>query len=163
MATDADLRARFWDGLRDDKTVMLGLSGDWPEPPRPMTALTEDDQDHGPIWFFTSTDTQLAAMLAEASSAILTFTAKGHDLFATVQGRLTVDHDPAVIDRLWSPFIAAWYEGGRDDPRLLLLRFDPIEAEIWKSSTGFVAGLKMLLGQDPREDAEQNITRGPID
>lgn len=162
MASDADLRARFWDGLRDDRTVMLALSGDWPEPPCPMTALTEGDTDHGPIWFFTSTDTQLAAMLAEASSAILTFTAKGHDLFATVQGRLTADHDPAVIDRLWSPFIAAWYEQGRDDPHLLLLRFDPIEAEIWNSATGFVAGLKMLLGQDPRDAAEQNLTRGPI-
>lgn len=162
MPTDADLRAKFWKGLRDDRTVMLGLDGDWPEPPRPMTALTDGEADHGPIWFFTAKDTQLAEMLTETSPSVLTYTAKGHDLFATVRGNLTPDNDRATIDRLWSPFIAAWYEGGKDDPNLLLLRFDPMEAEIWQSGSSLIAGLKMLLGADPKQDYQDNVTKGPM-
>ena len=53
---------------------------------------------------------------------IATFTSKGHDLFATVHGRLSLDNDRAVIDRLWNCYVAAWYERGKDDPKLALLR-----------------------------------------
>lgn len=162
MPTDAELRARFWTGLRDDRTVMLGLAGDWPEPARPMTALLEGDQAQGPVWFFTARDTQLAEGLAATTPAFFTFASKGHDLFATVQGNLAPDDDRAMIDRLWSPFVAAWYEGGKADPKLLLMRFDPVEAEIWQSGSSLVAGLKMLLGVGVRNVHQDNVTKGPL-
>ena len=162
MPTDAELRAQFWTALRSDMTVMLGLAGDWPEPPRPMTALTEDKADHGPIWFFTAKDTQLAEMLTATTQSFFTFASKGHDIFATVRGSLTPDNDRAMIDRLWSPFVAAWYEGGKDDPKLLLMRFDPVEAEIWQSGSSLMAGLKMLLGADVKRDYQDKVTKGPL-
>jgi general stress protein 26 len=49
--------------------------------------------------------------------AIATFASKGHDLFATLHGSVSLDNDRAVIDRLWNRFVAAWYEGGKDDPK----------------------------------------------
>ena len=52
-----------------------------------------------------------------------------------IHGRLVVDNDPAIIDRLWNPMIAAWYEGGKPDPNLALLRFDAEKAEIWLKET----------------------------
>jgi general stress protein 26 len=91
--------------------------------------------------------------------AIATFASKGHDLFATVHGNLTVDNDRAVIDRLWNPFVAAWYEGGKDDPQLALLRFDPDSAEIWLDGSSLLAGLKMLLGSDPKKDYADNVAK----
>ena len=36
--------------------------------------------------------------------------------------------DRAAIDRLWNRFVAAWFEKGKDDPKLALLRFDPERA-----------------------------------
>lgn len=162
MPTDAELRAQFWKALRGDQTVMLGLAGDWPEPARPMTAILEGREDHGPIWFFTAKDTQLAEGLEATSPAFFTFASKGHDVFATVQGNLTPDNDREMIDRLWSPFVAAWYEGGKEDPKLLLMRFDPVEAEIWQSGSSLVAGLKMLLGADVQKDYQDNVTKGPL-
>ena len=73
-------------------------------------------------------------------------------MFATVSGKIVVDNDPAVIDRLWNPFIAAWFEGGKDDPNLTLLRFDAEHAEIWLDETSLFAGIKMLLGADPKKE-----------
>ena len=55
---------------------------------------------------------------------------KGHDLFATMHGKLTIDNDRAMIDRLWNRFAAAWFEAGKDDPSWLL-RFEPERAQIW--------------------------------
>ena len=59
------------------------------------------------------------------------FVSKKHDIFATLHGRLILDTDRATLDRLWNPFVAAWFEKGKEDPKLALLRFDPAKAEIW--------------------------------
>lgn len=90
--------------------------------------------------------------------ATLVYAAKGNDLFATVQGKLQVDNDRALIDRLWNRFVAAWLEGGKDDPKLCLLRFEPGQAEIWKDASSVVAGMKLFLGLgDPKEDYEDDV------
>jgi len=78
-----------------------------------------------PIWFFTAKDNDLVQQFGGNDRAIATFASRGHDLFAAVHGRLSVDTDRAVVDRLWNRFVAAWYEGGKDDPKLALLRLDP--------------------------------------
>ena len=92
-----------------------------------MTAQVENNR--GPIWFFTTRDNGLVQKLGEANRAIATFTSKGHDLFATLHGRLNLDNDRVVIDRLWNRYVAAWYERGKDDPKLALLRLDAERAE----------------------------------
>jgi general stress protein 26 len=150
MPTPAELEAVFWKHLRSDMTMMLGLDGIEDGHTRPMTAQVEGD--HGPIWFFCSRDTGIVQALGEQGGrAIATFASKGHDLFATVHGALSIDRDRAVIDRLWNRFVAAWFEGGKDDPNLVLLRLDAERAEIWLDEHSLVAGVKMLLGIDPKD------------
>jgi general stress protein 26 len=114
MPTPQELEAKFWKALKADMTMMLGLDGIEDGHARPMTAQVE--QDRGPIWFFTSKDNALVQKLGRGNRSIATFASKGHDLFATLHGRLTLDNDRAVIDRLWNRYVAAWYEGGKDDP-----------------------------------------------
>jgi general stress protein 26 len=157
MPTPAELEAKLWKALKSDMTLMIGLDGSTAQP-RPMTAQFDGDRG-GPIWFFTATDTELATSLTAGSKATATFASKGHDLFATLQGKLSLDNDRAVIDRLWNRFVAAWYEGGKDDPKLTLLRFDAEHAEIWLDGSSFVAGIKMLVGLDPKEDYKDNVAK----
>ena len=157
MPTPPELEAKFWKALKSDMTMMIGLDGS-NIIPRPMTAQLEGDEN-GPIWFFTAKDTELALGLPGGDRATATFASKGHDLFATVQGRLQIDNDRAVIDRLWNRFVAAWFEGGKDDPKLALLRFDPEQAEIWLDASSVVSGIKMLLGYDPKEEYKDNVAK----
>ena len=161
MATAETLQAKFWKALHSDRTMMLGLDGVEDGHARPMTAQAEGDQ--GPIWFFASTDNDLVTNLAKGHRAIATFVDKGHDLFATVHGDLSIDHDRPTIDRLWNPFVAAWYEGGKDDPKLALLRLDPDKAEIWLNESSLFAGLKMLLGRDPKADYADKVATVTLD
>ncbi len=155
MPTPQDLEKKFWAALKSDRTVMLGLVGIDDGHARPMTAQFEDDR--GPIWFFTSKDAAIASDLSKGSRAIAAFSSKGHDLFATMHGSLMVDNNRAVIDRLWSPYVAAWYTGGKDDPALTLLRLDAETAEIWLDGSSLVAGIRMLLGGDPKESYKDNV------
>lgn len=159
MPDDKEIEHKFWKALRSDMTVMLGLHGTAKVNPRPMTAQMEGDEDHGPIWFFTSKDAELTRAISGASPGYFTFTDKGHDVWAAVTGTLSRSDDRAVIDRLWNPFVAAWYQDGKDDPDLALLRFDPHNAEIWLDGSTLFAGLKVLLGADPKKDYQGNVAK----
>jgi general stress protein 26 len=157
MPTPQELEQKFWKALKSDMTMMLGLDGVEDGHARPMTAQLEHD-DRGPIWFFTAKDNTIVKKLAAQSGrAIATFTSKGHDLFATIHGTVRLDTDRAVIDRLWNRYVAAWYEGGKDDPKLALLRLDPERAEIWADASSILAGVKLLLGVDPKKSYKDKV------
>ena len=149
---DERLEAKFWDALEDSPFVMLGLKGSGYT--RPMTAQVDEDRQ---IYFFASRDEELVKGLAQSARALATYASKGHDLFATVEGQLTVDNDRDKIDRLWSPMVSAWYEDGKDDPKLVLLRFDAGSADIWEASAGSAvkAAFLKVIGRRPQEQLEQ--------
>ncbi len=161
MPTDQEIEDKFWRALRSDRTVMLGTDGGIM--PRPMTAQVAHEENAGPIWFFTSTDSSLAAAATGMCEAYFSMISKGHDVFASVSGRLSVSNDRAMIDELWNPFVAAWYEGGKDDPKLVLMRFDAAEAEIWLDEWSLIAGLKMLMGSDPKQDYDGKMAKVTLD
>ncbi|OYX37676.1 MULTISPECIES: pyridoxamine 5'-phosphate oxidase family protein [unclassified Sphingomonas] len=160
MPSPQELERKFWNALKSDRTMMLGLDGLEDGHARPMTGQFEDDRS--PIWFFTSIDNGIVKQLGQGERAIATFTSKGHDLFATVHGALSQDNDRMVIDRLWNPFVAAWYDG-KDDPKLALLRFDAEEAEIWLDGSSLIAGIKMMLGVDPKQDYADKVATVALD
>ena len=158
MSTEQKLEEKLWKTLASDRTVMLGLDGVEEGHSRPMTALVEGNT--GPIWFFVGEPNAVVDNLAKSHRAIAAFSAKGHDLFASIHGNLSVDQDRNAIDRLWNPFIAAWFDG-KDDPKLVLLRFDPEHAEVWLNESNMLAGVKMLFGVDPKNDYKDKV--GDID
>jgi general stress protein 26 len=152
MNKEAEIERKFWKHLHSDRVVMLGLAGDEGHE-RPMSGqILHDSDERGPIWFFTAKDTALVRALGSSHAATLQFASKGHELFASVQGELLLDDNRATIDALWNSFVAAWYEGGKDDPKLQLLRFEPIHAQVWLNANSLMAGVKLLLGRDPKAD-----------
>jgi general stress protein 26 len=153
---DAEIEARFWKALRSDMTVMLGLGAEIEQ--RPMTAQVEGKEDHGPIWFFGSRRSDLVEHLGTgAKDAQFAFVSKGHDVWASVFGTLTLDMNRQKIDELWNSHVAAWYENGKDDPDVALLRFDPTTGKIWKDGSSLVAYALSLIGRDPKKDYKDNV------
>jgi len=159
MADVHELETKLWKALESDRTLMLGIDGVEDGHSRPMTANL-DGEKRGPIWFFTGKPNALIGHLAKNRRAIAAFSAKDHGLFASIHGNLSIDTDRTVIDRLWNPFIAAWFDG-KDDPKLVLLRFDPEQAEVWLNESNFLAGIKMILGIDPKQDYADKV--GEVD
>ncbi len=150
-----DIEQKFWKAIESDMTMMLGLVGVEDSHMRPMTAQV--DGHKGPIWFFGSKESDLVKSLKGNRKAIATFGSKGNDVFATIHGILRIDNDDKMIERFWNPFVAAWYEGGKQDPKLVLLRFDTTTAQVWLDGSSMLAGIKMLLGMDPKEDYKDNV------
>ncbi len=157
MPDPAELEAKFRKALKSDMTVMLGLVGGDDGHAQPMTAQLDEEGEGGPIWFFSAADVELVRAVGGGAPAMLHFASKGHDLFASVEGRLAPEHDRSIIERLWNPFVAAWFEEGKDDPKLRLLRFEPGRAQIWLNENSLFAGVKMLLGADPKRDYRDKV------
>jgi general stress protein 26 len=157
MPTPDELEARFWKALKSDMTMMLGLAGVAEGHTRPMTAQL--DGDKGPIWFFTSSENDIVEKLGRKRRAIATFASKGNEIFAAVHGKISLEKDTEVLDRLWNRFVAAWFEGGKQDPKLRLLRLDPEEAEIWLDGSSLFAGLRLILGADPKKKYQENVAK----
>lgn len=156
-ANEKDLAEKFWKALRSDMTVMLGLSGVEEGHAQPMTAQLDGDKESGPIWFFTAKDTDLVRAMGQDHRAVAHFVSKDHDLFASLHGELVLDNDRATLDRLWNRFVAAWYKGGKDDPNLQLIRLDPERAQIWLNEHSLFAGVKLLLGSDPKKEYKDKM------
>ena len=150
-----DLEAKLWKELKSSPFVMLGLDGARDGHTQPMTA--QFDGDSHVFWFFATKDNSLIEALGQSHRAIATFTGKGHDLFASIHGDLAEATSPAMIDRLWNSHVAAWYEGGKTDPKIALLRLDPEKASIWKGGTSIGAAITQFLGRDPKQDYKDNM------
>ena len=158
--TEVKLREKFWDELDGSPFVMLGLQGVDDSMTRPMTAQVDrpdgqSKKDGGQIYFFASRSEDLVKGLQRSSRAVATYVSKKHDLFASIHGKLILDNDRAVIERLWNPIIASWYKDGKDDPDLALVRFNTDRADIWEATpvaTLKAAALKMLFNVDPGKE-----------
>lgn len=161
MADEQEIKQKFWKALNSDMTMFLGLAEGEDGHARPMTAQLEEsgwsgNDYHGPIWFFTSIENNLFQQVASGDRAMAHFVSKGHDVWATIHGALSTSQDRATIDRLWNRFVAAWYEG-KDDPKIALLRLDSEKAQIWIDASSAVAGIKMLIGIDPKKDLMDKV------
>ena len=156
MERNQEFEDKLWKAIKSDRTLMLGLDGVEDGHARPTAGGL--DGDTGPtLWFFTATDNALVRNLgARGGRAIAAFASKGHDLFASISGTLREDTDPAMVEKLWNPFVAAWYSG-KDDPKLCLLRLDAEDAEVWLDASSLVAGVKMLLGIDPKREYRDKV------
>lgn len=124
MGKEAEIAEKFWDALRSDRTLMLGLAGVDEGHAQPMTALLEGDRDGGPVWIFSAKNVDLVMALAEGRPAIAHFVSKGHDLFATFRGMLTVAND---------------------------------RAQIWLNENSLIAGIKLMLGRDPKKEYKDKV------
>lgn len=148
MADDHEIRERFWKELSDSPFLMVGLEGSH-QHSLPMTAQLDPDA-HSEFWFYTTRDNRLAS----GGPAMAQFASKGHHVFACINGTLVEETDSAVIDRYWSKDVAAWYPQGRQDPSLLMLRFNLGTAEVWLADVTVKGLFKMLLGGDVRRQAQ---------
>lgn len=156
-SSDTDeIREEFWESIADSPFVMIALDSGRAHA-IPMRAQLDKDANSA-IWFYTSRDNRLA----KGGPAMMQFVSKGHDLFACVSGNLTEETDAAIIDKHWSKPVEAWYEQGRQDPSLLMLRLDLGDAEIWEADPGVVGMFKMMTGMTMSGDEMGDHAKVPL-
>jgi general stress protein 26 len=142
-----EVRERMWEKMADSPFVMVERVGA-NDHAQPMTAQLDKDA-HGAFWFYTQKDNRLAP----GGPAMVQFVSKDHKIFACIRGTLIEESDRAVIDHHWSNIVESWFPHGQNDPKLLMLRFELHDAEIWEGDESYTGFFKMLLGWkiDPQD------------
>ena len=127
----SELREQLFDRLEEAQIVMLGspVPGEHMQPMAPHA-----DRENDRIWFYTSKHSDLVrAVLAGEKDVHMCLTET--DYQACLLGALTQVHEKQIIDRFWSPMVAAWFAMGKNDPDLALLCFRPKSAAIWAADS----------------------------
>ncbi len=143
----SSIRNEMWKAMADSPFLMIGLNSS-DDHSEPMTAQLDEDAN-GEFWIFTTKTNRIA----KGGAAMAQFSSKDHKLFACISGTLKVENDPKTIDKYWSKQVASWYELGKDDPSLCLMKFELKDAEIWTVDPGIKGMFKLLTHKkvDPEE------------
>jgi general stress protein 26 len=118
---------------------------------RPMS--TQEMDENGDLWFFTSDDTHKVEEIEADDRVLVAYSKPEDNTFVSVFGRAQIVRDRDKIEELWSPIYKAWFPEGLDDPKICLLKISVEEAEYWDSPNsklvqlaGFVKAL--VTGQE---------------
>lgn len=150
---DNDTRETFWKAFESSPFIMMRLE-DSNEHAEPMTAQLDRDAHHA-IWFFLARDNRIAA----GGPAMGQVATKGHDVFACISGVLAEETDQSIRDKHWNTIVEAWFPNGKNDPNILMLRFDIKDSEVWVSDMSLKGKFKMLTGMPvkPSEAGEHAV------
>ena len=149
MTDRCELIEEFWEALDASPYLMIGLPTQDAHS-EPMNVVFDKDYTNA-LFIYTSTDNRLVQGMAQSPYAMAQFASKGHDFFACLRGKLSRVTNAEIIDRFWSNSVEAWYEDGRDDPKLAMLRFDIEDVEMWESDMSATGLFKLLTGTPIKE------------
>jgi general stress protein 26 len=140
MADTHEIKETLWKKMADSPYLMVGKADGSSHSEPLMAQLDKDLVDT--LFFFTGKDNRLA----DGGKVMAQFVSKGHDYFACMAGTIRQDNDKAMIDKLWSKQVEAWFPDGKEDPNLALLRMDIDSAELWETDISLTGRVKMLFG-----------------
>ena len=127
---------------------------------RPMTS--QDMDDEGNLWFYTSTTTQLWEDIVTNPQVNLSFSEPSENVYVSISGRAERVVEREKIRALWNPAVQAWYPHGPDDPHVMLVRVVPHAAEYWDSSASnmvqmFNMAKAVLTGSTPADSEHAKL------
>lgn len=120
------LKDAFWDRISDVRAGMFRVADGRALPMSPYPR-----RDDGAIWFITAEGTDVAKAAQSGSKAEFIVADAKARIYADVNGHVQQENDPAKLDELWNAVAAAWFDDGRRDDDVRLVRFTPETAEVW--------------------------------
>ncbi len=106
---------------------------------RPM-AVQEVDS-HGNLWFLSADDSHKNNELSADNHVQVLFQGSSYSDFLSVYGKAVVTKNKKKIKELWKPIMKDWFTEGIDDPRITVIKVEPIEGYYWDTKHNMVVGL----------------------
>lgn len=123
---------------------------------RPMSVQKVDN--NGIIWFLSAHDSHKNEELEKDPHVQLLFQGSDYSDFLNLYGVATVSKDQNKIDELWEPMVKNWFTGGKDDPRITVIRVQPQDGYYWDTKHGgVVAFAKSVFGAMTGQTMDDSI------
>jgi general stress protein 26 len=126
-------KQKLWSLIQPLKTGFLVTYTDGHFEARPMHLVQSEFIDK--LYFFSNVHSSKASELQANPNVCLTFGCPKAQTYVSLAGTAVINQDPALIEELWNPFVAAWFPKGKSDPAVGLIEVSITQAELWDSNS----------------------------
>jgi len=127
---------------------------------RPMSVKKVCDQ--GNFWFLSAADSDKNQEIADDPRVQLFISNTSNYEFLSVYGTATVFQNQEKIDELWSDIAKAWFPGGKDDPRVTVIKVAPEEGFYWDTKDGKLISMIKIMASAVTGKTLQEGVEGTI-
>lgn len=107
----------------------------------PMT--TQDEEFNGTVWFIGSKSSDLVRSIPGNNQVNLGYSdTSGHN-YVSINGVAELVNDQAKLDELWSEGYNAFFEQGKEDPDVQLIKVIGNGAQYWEGDGKVLSFIKM--------------------
>lgn len=99
----------------------------------PMSRQEVDEQ--GNIWFLFSSESETYRHLQQTAKLSVFYSDVRNYTFLSINGSGEISQDKARIEKYWNKMIEGWFDRGKDDPRIRVLKVTPVEAHYWDTKS----------------------------
>ena len=134
---------KIQDVIKDVKFAMMSTvnsKGDvhaWP-----MTT-SETSIGAKEIWFIGDKTSDVVKDIQDNPKVGLSYASEDEKNYVSVSANAELSSDQAKLDELWSPVYNAFFEHGKEDPNVQLIKVVPHGVECWLSGSSTVNMFKM--------------------
>lgn len=107
----------------------------------PMT--TQNDAFNGIVWFLGSKKSELVKNISSNPQVNLGYSNTSNNDYVSINGVAENVIDEVILDEIWSPAYEAFFEHGKSDPDIQLIRVVCNGAQYWKGSGTLVTLYKL--------------------
>ena len=137
MTTDSDKLKELLDDFNAAMLVTRSTQGQLRSRPMALASVEAD----GTLWFLTQRDSGKMDEIAADNRANVAM--QSTMKFISVSGTVSPVEDRAKVAELWNESWKVWFPGGKEDPQLVLLKFQGETGEYWDNSGA--SGIKYLI------------------
>jgi general stress protein 26 len=110
---------------------------------RPMS--TQEVDDEGNLWFLSSKSSNKNLELKHDPVVQLFYSNKADYEFLSVYGRAEIYTDQETIDDKWSPVAKAWFQEGKKDPDVTVIKVIPEDVYYWDTKNNKIVSLLKIV------------------
>jgi len=127
--------------LAEDISICMMCTnlGTVPFDTRPMG--TREMDENGNIWFLSGMESHKNEDILKNNRVQLIYSCPEKSHFLSVFGHAKIIKDREKTEEVWTVFAKAWFQEGKDDPNLTLIKFQPESAYYWDTKHGKMVSL----------------------
>lgn len=124
----------------------------------PMT--TQDEEFNGTVWFIGAKDSDLVRSVPGNAQVNLGYSDPAGHNYVSINGTAELVTDQAKLDEIWNDGYNAFFEQGKEDPNIQLIKVTGNGAQYWEGSGRVVSIIKMAKAAITGDTAKLGETKG---
>ncbi len=122
----------------------------------PMSIQEVDDE--GNLWFLADKNGEKYHNILSDDRVQLFFSGSKDYTFLSIYGYAALSRDQDRVDKYWNKMMEAWFEKGKEDPAITLIRVNPEDIRYWEPKDNkFVTLAKIVWSAVSGEPSDTGV------